>query len=271
MKKQLLDIGQLAINDLPALRAAVIALGHERGGDWKRYGDKFVAFLDTGDTQFTVYMKGNSKLPFYAFSALPIITCPGVGACGDWCYSFKAWRYPAAYFRQLQNTVLILHQRETLARQFAKLPAGVVFRLYVDGDIDSLRTLGFWMELLRTRPDVAAYGYSKSWPLFLSYAASNKFPPNYKLNLSGGGRYGEDYKRAMLALDCVRGEFVAFKVATRQKANPTQYRRDVAQAAKAAGHERVFVCPGKCGECANGAHACGSAKFAGVAVAIGIH
>ena len=35
---------------------------------------------------------GNGKLPFYCFSSLPGVTCPGAGSCLDWCYSFKAWR-----------------------------------------------------------------------------------------------------------------------------------------------------------------------------------
>ena len=282
LQKQLLHLGKLAANGDPShtlgaihatyeLRAAITTLGMDRGGDWQKYGEKLLRFLDDGKPRFTIYAKGNSKLPFYAFSALPIITCPGFGECGQWCYSFTAWRYPAAFFRQLQNTWLILHDRETLAREFHALPHGVVFRLYVDGDIDSTQTLSFWMELLRQRADIKAYGYSKSWPLFLSYAKQNKFPPNYKLNLSGGSRYGEEYLRAMKQLDCVRGEFVAFNVATKQKKNPAQYRREVSRAAKDAGHARVFVCPGKCGECARGKHACGSQKFDGVPVAIGIH
>ena len=76
----------------------------------------------------------------------------------------------------------------------------------------------------------------------------------------------------MKKLDCVRGEFVAFKVATKQKKNAKQYAREVKQAAKQAGHEKVFVCPGQCGECVRGGvHACGSDKFNGVSVAIGIH
>ena len=270
LSKRLLKIGKLA-NNIPRLRIEVAKLGQDRGGDWQRYANKFLEFLEDGKPRFTVFMEGNSKLPFYAFSALPIITCPGFGECAAWCYSFKAWRYPAAFFRQLQNTVLILQGQDILKSEFDKLPKGIVLRLYVDGDIDSTRTLAFWMELLRARPDVKAYGYSKSWPLFLAYAKANNFPANYKLNLSGGSRYNGEYLQAMQRLDCVRGEFVAFKVPTKQKENATRYRREVAHAAKDAGHGKVFVCPGKCGECARGKHACGSDKFDGVTVAIGIH
>ena len=273
MQKQLLKIAKLATNqNTKPLRQALIELMSERGGDWEKYGHKMLAFLEDGVPRFTVFAKGNSKLPFYAFSALPIITCPGFGDCGSWCYSFKAWRYPAAFFRQLQNTILILRGQKTLAALFQALPKIFDFRLYVDGDFDSLATMRFWFNQLELRPDIRAYGYSKSWPLFLSYNASEIFPKNYKLNLSGGSRYNGEYLAKMKQLDCVRGEFVAFKVSTKQKKNAKKYAREVKQAAKQAGHKKIFVCPGKCGDCVRGGgHACGNEKFNGVSVAIGIH
>src|SRR5262249_38268511 len=43
-----------------------------------------------------VFSKGNAKLPFWAFSALPIVTCPGAGECARWCYSLTSWRTPGA-------------------------------------------------------------------------------------------------------------------------------------------------------------------------------
>ena len=67
---------------------------------------------------------GNSKLPFIAYSELPMSTCPGAGDCGvyqkdassgsivGWCYSFKAWRYPDAFKRQFLNTLANYADRE---------------------------------------------------------------------------------------------------------------------------------------------------------------
>lgn len=60
-----------------------------------------------------VLAKGNGKLPFWAYSELPMATCGGAGPCGKfpnskspgWCYSFKAWRYPDAFARQFLNTL----------------------------------------------------------------------------------------------------------------------------------------------------------------------
>jgi hypothetical protein len=230
-----------------------------------------------GAPPFTIFAKGNSKLPFYAFSALPFVTCPGMGACAKFCYSLRAWRYPAAFFRQLQNLLLLHQAPETIAHAFAKLPIAATLRLYVDGDIDNAETLGFWFKLLRERGDVAAYGYSKSWHIFLKYHADNgpaSFPTNYRLNLSSGSRYGADIAKRMKTLPCVRGEFVAVPSTVKQAkdgSNWRQYAASVRASALATGHGRVFVCPGKCGTCTAAGHACGLASFTGKTIAIGIH
>ena len=78
---------------------------------------------------FTIFAKGNQKLPFWTFSTLPGVTCPGAGDClvnpedkskRGWCYSFSAWRYVTAYFRQLQNTLLIRLRDKTWIEADAK-------------------------------------------------------------------------------------------------------------------------------------------------------
>ena len=68
---------------------------------------KLAAGLRESRTAFNVFTEGNSKLPFYSWSTLPQWTCPGAGDCLRFCYSFRAWRYPAAFCRQLQNTLLL--------------------------------------------------------------------------------------------------------------------------------------------------------------------
>ena len=72
---------------------------------WMDNWIKFEEFLYTGIPQFKIFTKGNGKLPFYSFSSLPGVTCPGAGDCLKFCYSFRSWRYPAAFFRQIQNTI----------------------------------------------------------------------------------------------------------------------------------------------------------------------
>ena len=246
---------------------------------WASNYRKFATFMLTGIPQFSIFNpEGNSKLKFYAFSSLPGIDCPGAGACLSFCYSFKAWRYPSAFFRQLQNSILVRQQSQHIRDAFNAIPQGKTIRLYVDGDHDSSDTLEFWFDLLRSRPDLEVYGYSKSWDLFTTYKGN--FPVNYTLNLSSGSRWAmfPDMKQKMLELPITRGEFVAVPSIVPM---PKEGRSDrdawlkFAQAVKAKskelGYGNVFVCPGKCYDCMpNGGHACGN-KSINVPVAIGIH
>jgi hypothetical protein len=248
---------------------------------WCQNYEKFTAFTQSETARWSIFAKGNEKLPFWAFSALPGITCPGAGECLTYCYSFKAWRYPAAFYRQLQNTLLLrsVHGRQAIATAWQALPYGQTVRLYVDGDIDSLATLRYWLGLVSDRPDLKAYGYSKSWAVFQAFDRSGEeWPSNYRLNLSSGSIYGLEDKLAMEQLPITRGEFIALPSDTKapNRRNDPQgwgaFARALKATARAHGIEKSFVCPGKCGDCLpNGEHACGSDRFQGVTVIIGIH
>ena len=67
--------------------------------------------------------------------------------------------------------MLIKQKASELSKAFLALPKSVTFRLYNDGDFDSLESLRFWFDLHEKRPDVSAYGYSKSWDFFPSERA----------------------------------------------------------------------------------------------------
>jgi hypothetical protein len=236
-------------------------------------------------TQSAVFASdGNTKLPFWAFSAMAIITCPGMGDCGLYCYSLKAWRNAFAWLRQLINT-LRLHSvsgRNQIVQAWQSIPQGETVRLYVDGDFDSAGTMRFWFSLMTMRPDLKVYGYSKSWALFLDWEKSGRpFPDNYILNLSSGSKYDDMYRQAVARLPIVRGEFIGVKSALPMPKGTTSaeirastdwipYQSAVRQAAQAAGYDKVFVCPGKCGDCGIKAHACGNTQLT-IPVAIAIH
>jgi hypothetical protein len=81
----------------------------ETGVNWIRDLEKLKAFLLYKKPGFSIFAKdGNGKLPFLAFSSLAGEGyCIGAGECLKFCYSFKAWRYPAAFCRQVQNSVLL--------------------------------------------------------------------------------------------------------------------------------------------------------------------
>jgi len=234
-------------------------------GDWKKNADKFNHFMETGVPAFSVFAKkGNRKLPFVAFSALPEVTCPGAGDCLNWCYSYKAWRYPAAFFRQLQNTILVIERSEYLTAAFMGIAKDKTVRLYVDGDFDSAQTLEFWMNLCHKRKDLNVYGYSKSWELFLAY--TGKWPTNYIMNVSSGSRYGNVMKKMVMELPITRGEFVAVKI--KEKKYGPEYIRQTLEAFGG----KAMVCPQTCGDCrGNGEHACGSRQLQGIPILIGVH
>ena len=256
-----------------------------RGGDWAKVFSRW----DAGKRP-AIFTEGNGKLPFFAFSSLAGLDCPQAGAClyrdgnkengamSGFCYSFKAWRIPAAFFRQLVNSLRLRTEagRSEIVQAWMNLPRGATVRLYVDGDFASPEILAFWMRLCNARPDLRVYGYSKSWRLLLDYDKANGvWPNNYLLNLSSGGSGTEEEKDAVSRLPIARGEFVAIQT-LRDHGNAYQSRRnagfaDYARDVRESSGRRVFVCSGKCGDCTPSGHACGSEKFRGIPIAIGIH
>lgn len=224
--------------------------------DWLIYGGKL---------PYKVFKIGNSKLPFLSFSNLPVINCIGAGECLNYCYSLKAWRYPAAFFRQLQNTILMSNfdiieselQKAINTNQF-KDSKKIDFRLYVDGDFNNTKHLKDWMQLLKNNPRVNAYGYSKSLNVFKELINEGfEFPSNYVLNLSNGGKF--DYLKPILSkYSFVRGNFTA--VSGTNKTIRSKF------------NKKVFICPSLCGSCTSIGHACGDNDvFKNLEIVIPIH
>ena len=133
------------------------------------------------------------------------------------------------------------------------------FRLYVDGDYNTEQDLLNWMQLLKEFPQLNSYGYSKSLHLFLKlHDQGYKFPSNYVLNLSNGGKY-DQLMPILENLYFVRGKFTAVKNSKgeniRNKFN-----------------NKVFICPGNCGKCTNKGHACGNIDiFNNMEIVIPVH
>lgn len=251
---------------------------------WLTGLNKLNAFLADGRPRFSVFVEGNEKLPFLAFSSLALATCPGAGACAKFCYSLRAWRYPSAFFRQVQNTIMLqtAEGRENIAadldRQLARKKYSgrrVDLRLYVDGDFASVTDVHYWMGILRDRPRVAGYGYSKSWRELMQFDTWTResdrlsWPANYVLNISSGSRHGDTLKAAVMALPITRGEFIAVELGRQVRVSEyktPEYRAEI----RAAYGKKAFPCPGRCGECTGAGHACGLPSV-GVPVIIGIH
>ena len=252
----------------------------KRRGSWKWHFGNFLDCLENGkfDHYVRVFVCGNSKLPFYSFSTLPQITCPGAGDCLEWCYSFRAWRYPLAFIRQLQNSLLIKFKPHIVAKHFLSIPSDCDVRLYVDGDFDSLDTVKFWMKWIRERSDLRVYGYSKSWNELIEFSKNNEFPTNYVLNVSSGSKHDTETKKQIERLPISRGQFVAVKIDTEgigkgsNRYNQKEYHARVRNALRNEyGTNKVFSCPGRCGECTLSGHACGNMKANNVVIGIGVH
>ena len=229
-------------------------------------------------------LSGNSKLPFATWSTLPAITCPGAGACLKYCYSFKAWRYPRPFCRQVYLTMLLRDRKDVIRHAWQQLPEYIDVRLYVDGDIDNVATLLFWQQLCKTRPDLRVYGYSKSWQVFLDYESQGgEFANNYLLNLSSGSKYGAtilDRIKGLRRVDgspVVRGLFAAVRIDTSDIPKGSEryklplYHERVRQAIQRDYGSKGFSCPGDCGACGATAHMCGNDKAQGLVIGIGVH
>ena len=278
-KAQGIEIGRAAASaDVAQMRALLSALigddDVKRRGTWSYFANKTLAYLDNkAPSPFSIWQeKGNIKLPFAAFSTLPQVTCPGAGNCLDFCYSFKSWRYPAPYFRQLVNTLLMATAagRQVISSATAKLPQDIEIRLYVDGDFADVGQVAYWMDEIRKRPDLAVYGYSKSWRELLAY--NGVWPSNYLLNLSNGGN-AEHLRGDVAKLPIARGDFLTVDIDSKLagKYDDKAYKSAVRAAAKSAGIDKAFICPGKCGACTKTGHFCGRSDTRGVAVVIGVH
>ena len=249
---------------------------------WHGCLTRLIDGLKAGRPAYAIFsLSGNRKLPFASFSSLPIIDCPGYGECGTWCYSFKAWMYPSAYCRQLQNSLLLRFGSHHIRAAFRALPHGSTIRLYVDGDFMSVGCVFMWMSLLISRPDLRAYGYSKSWRELLAYhdRCKGAWPRNYVLNLSTGGNLATDQRSIdrMLSLPITRGWFVSAPIDVTglapgfKRYQDPDYHVRVRDYLRAQHGKRSASCGGLCDKCGNGKPWCADDRLVNLTIGIGTH
>jgi hypothetical protein len=261
------------------IQKALLALQTDNdfhGKGWQVNFNKLADLFSDNNPRFSIFaLGGNSKLPFVSFSSLPGVTCPGAGACIDFCYSYRAWRYPAAFARMAQNAYLMRFAPNVIADAFSLITAkrheGFDFRLYVDGDFANGADVAFWMKLLSDTPNARAYGYSKSFAALLGYDVIGKWPTNYMLNISGGHNASQSMVNYVKALPITRGEFIAVSIGRKVKSSDhgTKATNDSIRAAFP--DQKVFPCPGTCGTCTGAGHACGLPQMKHRVIAIAMH
>ena len=239
---------------------------------------KFIDSVIAGNikTEFKIFTVGNSKLPFLSYSTLPGVTCPGAGNCLEWCYSFKAWRYATAFYRQLQNTILENIAFDTIEKDLNTIlnepqfkDRRIDFRLYVDGDFKNLSTMQNWFNLIKSFSRLSAYGYSKSLHIFKEYLRQGyEVPLNYVLNGSQGGKH-DAMLNSFKKYHFYRSTFSAYNFGSKVKATELtkNHRKEIRSAFPGA-----FICPGLCGSCTSIGHACGNnTVFKNIPIVIPAH
>lgn len=246
------------------------------GIGWQTNLNKLADVFASHAPKFSIFaLGGNSKLPFVSFSTLPGVTCPGAGDCINFCYSYRAWRYPAAFARMVQNAYLLRFAPNVIADAFsliaANRPNGFDFRLYVDGDFSGGGDVAFWMDLLHATPNARAYGYSKSFAALLGYNVIGTWPTNYQLNISGGHNASQTMVNYVKGLPITRGEFVAVSIGKKVKSNDHGTVATNAALRAAFPDTKIFPCPGTCGTCTGKGHACGMPSLKGITIAIAMH
>lgn len=246
------------------------------GTGWQSAFNKLANVFATHAPSFSIFaLGGNSKLPFVSFSTLPGVTCPGAGDCIKYCYSYRAWRYPSAFARMVQNAYLLRFASNVIADAFSLIAAkqtdGFDFRLYVDGDFSGGADVTFWMQLLHDTPNARAYGYSKSFAALLGYDLIGAWPSNYQLNISGGHNASQAMVDYVKALPITRGEFIAVSIG--KKVKSTDHGTVATNAALRAAFpdQKIFPCPGTCGTCTGKGHACGMPQMKNRVIAIAMH
>lgn len=256
---------------LQALKASPLFKGKK---GWQANFSKLEQVIVSGLPVYSVFaLNGNSKLPFVSFSSLPGVTCPGAGACLDFCYSFRAWRYPAAFMRQCQNAFLLRHNAPVIVQALQDVDAtfkgqSYDVRLYVDGDFAGVADVHFWFDTIKAFPLAKVYGYSKSFDAILAYRAS--YPSNYMLNISGGHNASFETIEKVKALPITRGEFIAVSIGKKVKSTD-HGKPETNQALRRVFNIKAFTCPGTCGTCTGKGHACGMQALKGVPIIIAMH
>lgn len=235
---------------------------------------------------FNVFKSGNGKHKFMNYSNIPVVNCPGAGACASesYCYSLNSMRFPKATLSWLQNQLLEQFYFNLIQREFnthlndhykkhLKQGLNIDFRLYNDGDFSNLDIMVLWFNLLKEFPQVKAYGYTKSLHLVKELSLMGyEFPDNYKFNLSSGSKF--EYLQndpVILNNKCYRGKFISFDLEGR-KISPTKMTQEDKQTIRDNFKGKpVFICPGVCNTCTKVGHACGSDRFNNVNIVIPIH
>ena len=136
---------------------------------------------------FTHISKGNSKTECFSFDLPAIETCPGrTEECSRDCYAANLMRiYPAVDAKYRRNQEITYHPG-FVDYMVATIPADCQFRIHVSGDFFHPDYVLKWVEIVKRRPDVTFYAYTRSWRVDGMNGAliTLDLYPNVNINLS---------------------------------------------------------------------------------------
>ena len=143
----------------PDPKKLIVYIPDTRGVTVSRYG---AGNMKIGPNVFTYSrLPGDPKnaalgLPPVGVNALRG-TCPGASAeCQAICYAARPVTEHGAVFD--------MWALNSLTSDVPPIPDGCkLLRLHVGGDFDSIEYINAWIERLNERPDVTAWGYTRSW------------------------------------------------------------------------------------------------------------
>jgi|ETNvirnome_2_130_1030620.scaffolds.fasta_scaffold00290_17 hypothetical protein len=125
--------------------------------------DQMIVHLpDTRGVVISDWGKGNLKLGphTYTYSRLAgkAETCPGASVeCEAVCYAKRLTRFEEV------RKAWARHSKTEAVPDIDELPQGALIRLHVSGDFTTVRYIRGWVTLMRRRPDVTLWSYTRSW------------------------------------------------------------------------------------------------------------
>jgi len=132
---------------------------------------------DTRGVTISRWMKNNLKLGpnVITYSKLALVTCPGASVwCKGSCYALRITGVVADVYRT----------NEAAGADVPDLPEDAVLcRPHVSGDFDSVAYIKRWIEIVKSRPDVLFWAYTRSWrvPSLLPALEELRALPNMQL------------------------------------------------------------------------------------------
>ena len=108
--------------------------------------------------------EGNEKTGCFSFDLPSKRTCPGkTNLCSSKCYAALLEKIYPAVAKKYDANLEFTYSDNFVAYMVLNIPQGCEFRIHVSGDFYSEEYIAKWSEIVKARPDVTFYAYTRSW------------------------------------------------------------------------------------------------------------